>query len=456
MTWRQPKTNPFVAHALSILGVVDWPIQTYVQLVVPKNPKNRRLTNLISAFNLRGLSPGFGGRFDRTSSVTSIKTALQEGPNPEKREYPKRHRKPNFVPGRYDFSKKDRVTKAKNGRLFGDKGNLLPLRVAALTRVDFLGSAIFIPSIIFILLGLVLGGTSFPWSSYHTIVPLVLGFLGWALFDLHQASRFCKEPSVPPRLFLNRTSASGFIPTFLSSMLLQTVANFMPVYYQAVKGVGLLALLSASSSKAAWVCYQMVAAAGTGILLSSVLPAILSALHKSNVAKATGAYSFVRSFGYVRGVTIPSIVFNSQFDKNAYRIGDASVRVALANGVAYGFASGGFIPGLEPTIGAKVVSVYADALMTVWYLGAAWTAVGFFCVFVEKLVELRKELHTEYGLDAGTAHDGERKMMVAKEEEEGRPSGLASREGIASEDDPVTDVASAAVLGENIVPVGMA
>ena len=45
---------------------------------------------------------------------------------------------------------------------------------------------------------------------------------------------------MPPRLFKNRTSAAGFGLAVISSMLLQTVAYFMPVYFQAVLGTSLL------------------------------------------------------------------------------------------------------------------------------------------------------------------------------------------------------------------------
>ncbi|MCJ1352519.1 MAG: hypothetical protein MMC33_002503 [Icmadophila ericetorum] len=380
----------------------------------------------------------------------------------------------------------------------------------ALARVDFLGNAIFIPSILAILLGLILGGTQFPWGSFHIILPLVLGFLGWALFHIHQASPICKEPSVPPRLFMNRTSATGFILTFLSSMLLQTVAYFMPVYFQAVRGtsplrsgvdflpyacaiipfsivagvliskvgfyrplhlagfalnaigVGLLSILNENSSKAAWACFQIIAAAGIGILLSSILPAILAALPESDVATAAGTYSFVRSFGYVWGVTIPSIVFNGQFDKYSYRIGDATVRAALANGAAYGFASGGFIPELALETRIEVVGVYVTALQTVWQVAVAFSCLGFFCVFVEKHVELRRELHTEYGLEEGgrrsAAVQGQKITDSGVAEEEGRSGSEGSEETTLKGGGRGVNiqVAGGAALNEKVVPIGTA
>ncbi|MCJ1310154.1 hypothetical protein MMC25_003815 [Agyrium rufum] len=372
---------------------------------------------------------------------------------------------------------------------------------AALTRVDFLGNAIFIPTIISILLGLVLGGTNFSWGvlPYHRTARAGLPWLGPFPRSSGVALLQGAQRSTPPiseshfgggihldLLVVDAvkgtsplTSGADFLPyacaiipfSIAAGVLISKVGFYRPLHLAGFAlnaiGVGPLALLGASSSKAAWVCYQMIAAAGTGILLSSVLPAILAALPESDVATAAGAYSFVRSFGYVWGVTIPSIVFNSQFDKNAYRIGDTATRAALANGAAYGFASEGFIPGLEPSTRAEVVGVYADALKTVWYVGAAFAAFGFFCVFVEKHVELRKELHTEYGLDesrgrgdsdSGGLTDsstvvsadgkGEVKMMAAREEEEGR----------FLNDGPLlgAGLANAAVLGEKVVPVGMA
>lgn len=317
----------------------------------------------------------------------------------------------------------------------------------ALARVDFLGNAIFIPSIIAILLSLVLGGVEFPWGSYHVILPLVLGFLGWGLFHIHQSSFICKEQSMPPRLFTNRTSAAGFGLTFLFSILLQMVAYFMPVYFQGVLGTtplgagvnflpytaaivpfsilagviisqtglyrplhfsgfafhaigaGLLTLLDEHSSKAAWAGFQIITALGLGLVMPSVLPAILAALPESDVAVATGAFSFIRSFGFTWGVTIPSIVFNGQVDRFIDRVKDGNVRADLANGGAYGFASGGSVWKLSTNTRNEVVSVYVDSLRTVWQVAIAFSLLGMFCVFVEKHIELRKELDTEYGLN---------------------------------------------------------
>lgn len=317
----------------------------------------------------------------------------------------------------------------------------------ALGRVDYLGNAIFITSLCAILIGLILGGTSFPWSSWRIIVPLVLGFLGWGCFHLHQASSICKEPSMPPRLFANRTSFVGFLLAFDSALLLQWVVYFLPLYFQSVLGAsplesgvdilplnvflalfaigagillskfgryrpihwtgfafaaigcGLFSILGSGSSKAAWVCFQLITAIGLGFVMTTVLPSIQASLPESDVATATGTFAFLRSFGFIWGITIPSIIFNARFNALEVQINDETVRSVLANGGAYGYASGAFIKSLPHETRAQVLAVYTNALKGVWEAAIAFPFLGFLAVFIAKDVKLRTELETEFGID---------------------------------------------------------
>ncbi|ETS82779.1 hypothetical protein PFICI_04655 [Pestalotiopsis fici W106-1] len=52
----------------------------------------------------------------------------------------------------------------------------------SLKRVDFGGNVLLIASVVSVLLALTWGGVEFPWSSWRTILPLVLGVLGIAAF----------------------------------------------------------------------------------------------------------------------------------------------------------------------------------------------------------------------------------------------------------------------------------
>jgi len=89
-----------------------------------------------------------------------------------------------------------------------------------LGRIDLRGNAIFIAATTSILIALTNGGTEYAWSSWRIILPLALGIVGLGLFYVYEVSQFCVEPTLPPRLFANRTSATAFALTFIHTLLL--------------------------------------------------------------------------------------------------------------------------------------------------------------------------------------------------------------------------------------------
>ncbi|KAJ8121363.1 hypothetical protein O1611_g10124 [Lasiodiplodia mahajangana] len=315
-------------------------------------------------------------------------------------------------------------------------------------RLDYIGSLIFIPSLISLLLGLIMGGTQFPWSSFRVILPLVLGVVGWALFHFHQ-HYFASHPSVPSRLFSNRTSVTAFLLTFTSSIILQMTSYFLPLYFQAVLATttlesgtyflpfalgslvfavvagslltkfgayrplhavafalsaiafGLFTLLNSSTAKVAWVFFQLIASAGCGMILSVLLPAIMAGLPESDVASASGTFSFIKNFGYIWGVTISAIIFNAAFDHNLPLVSDEALRGQLSGGEAYAFASQVHAQKaiLDPRVLAEVTAVYAESLRTIWWVGLGISLASMLAVSLEKNLELRTELETEYGIE---------------------------------------------------------
>jgi hypothetical protein len=321
-----------------------------------------------------------------------------------------------------------------------------PTWAHALARVDFLGAIIFIPSIISLFYALTTGGIQYPWSSWRILTPLILGLCGWALFHVHQATpSICPNPSTPPHIFTNRTSATGFALIFLSSVLLYTIAYFLPLYFQAVKlvspvlsgvyylpfalaimpfagfggwalsqwgkyvplhyagfalltiGTGLFSTLDASSSRAAWIGLQVLPSAGIALIFTATLPSTLAQLKEEDVAAATATYSFVRSFGFVWGMTMAAIIFNWKVDQQAHLITDTGLQERLRSGAAYSFASSlGSLENAESL--AQCIDVYTRALRVVWLAAMGVALLGFLCVGVERSVELKKSHDTKYGL----------------------------------------------------------
>lgn len=329
-----------------------------------------------------------------------------------------------------------------------------------LRRIDLRGNAIFVAATTSILIALTNAGTEFAWSSWRIILPLILGFVGLALFYIYECSRFCIELTLPPRLFANRTSATAFALTFVHTLLLYWEIYFMPIYFQAVLGstparsgvqllptviclmafgaigggimqktgryrpfhhagfalmtigFGVFTLLTEKSSMAVWVTVQMVFAAGTGLSIGTLLAAAQAELPEADAATATGTWAVIRSFGTIWGITISAVVFNNRFARFATRISDTAIRELLSEGQAYEHATGSFVNSFrdQPVLRSQIVSVYSDSLKVVWQVAIGIAGLGFLLVFLEKEVMLRTELETEFGLkkrERTTANDAE-------------------------------------------------
>lgn len=328
------------------------------------------------------------------------------------------------------------------------KSDDTPNYMTRLKRIDWLGNVVFVLSMVSNLIALSWSGSQYPWSSFRVIVPLVMGLVGFGLFVFYEASQYCVNPTMPLHLFSNRTSGTAFGLTFLHSLSAISVMYFLPVYFQSVLGVtpsragvellptilflipaamaaggllskfgryrpiqhvgfalmvigfGLLTLLKAEATTAQWVGYQLPSAAGTGLALPVLLPAVQASLTEEDTALSTGTWAFIRSFGLIWGATIPTAAFNNRFNTLLYRITDPVIAKELANGKAYERATKSFMDTItDPVTRAQVVSVYVDSIKTVWYVSMAFAALAFLLVIVEKEVPLRKELDTNFSME---------------------------------------------------------
>jgi MFS family permease len=332
-----------------------------------------------------------------------------------------------------------------------------PDYLARLKRIDWVGTILFVLSMVSILIGLSWAGTKYPWSSFRIIVPLVLGFIGGAIFIIYQG--FCENPTMPLHLFSNRTSGTAFVLTFLHTLSAIPIMYFLPVYFQAVLnsspsragiqllptiffiipggiiagvslskfgryrpiqhigyalmvvGFGLLTLLKEDSSTAQWVGYQAVSAIGSGLVLPVLLSAVQAPLREEDTAASTATWSFIRSFGLIWGATIPTAAFNNRVNGLLGWITDPLVAQQLANGKAYEHATKAFMDTItNPVTHSQAVSVYVHSIKTVWYVSTAFAALGFLLVILQKEIPLRKELDTKFAI--------EDKVMVTKNDVE--------------------------------------
>jgi EmrB/QacA subfamily drug resistance transporter len=334
------------------------------------------------------------------------------------------------------------------------------ISMSSLRQVDFAGNIILVTAITPILLALTWGGGQEPWSSWRTILPLVLGLLGLLLFLAFQTQ--VSEPTTPLRLFANRTSLAGFWCAFTHNMLVFYILFVLPIYFQAVLGasafrsgvdilptaavcmpftivsggimtklgryrpllmvgfalfpiaMGLFSMLDKNSSTGYWAGVQIIGALAIGIITPVTLPTILTPLPEADVAVATATWAFMRGFGTVWGAAIPLAVFNTRANSlvTARLGGNERAHTLLTNGGAYTLAAGGSVYsalGLDsnPALEGIVKGIYVDSLKLCWQVGLAFALFGFVLTFLAKELSMRTELDTEFGLTKDESEKGE-------------------------------------------------
>jgi hypothetical protein len=189
----------------------------------------------------------------------------------------------------------------------------------------------------------------------------------------------------------------------ISGTLLSKLGYYQPLqlfgFALLSLGTGLGILLKPDTTTVVWVVFLAITATGLSFVMTTILPAILAPLAESDVATATGVFSFLRSFGFMWGATFSVVVFNSAFDQFAPNIRDKTVQATLARGQAFETISSPYIDNLPKEVRAEVIGVFDDALNVVWEVALALAVCGMLLVFVEKHVPLRTQLDTKYGLE---------------------------------------------------------
>lgn len=324
-------------------------------------------------------------------------------------------------------------------------------------QIDWIGNFVLIGAMIAILIALSWADTVYAWSDWHILVPFLVGFAGLFAFHAFEATRFCRVPTIPGRLFRNRTSAVTLLNTFLSSMLTYWRSYFLPVYFQGVLlvspqrsgvlllpsvliaapaailsgfalshfgrykpihllgyalmtlGTGLYIDYDAHSSLAKVVLYQMVAGFGGGILLTTFLPAVQGANPAKDLVPASATWAYLRALGSIWGIAIPSAIFNSRVSYYVQaRVSDPSVRGALGGGGAYAHVSAAYIRALPDGVREEVVGAYTSAMKNVWEVCVVFCAVAVLLTLLEEEIPMRT-----------AAVEGDSVLKEKKEEEAG-------------------------------------
>lgn len=311
-----------------------------------------------------------------------------------------------------------------------------------LRRLDWIGMLLFTIGSTTFALPLSWAGAMYPWSSWKTILPLIIGAVFLLVFAIYESKP--ADPVFPYRIFNNRTAVVTLIGAAAHGAVLYSILLYTPLFFQAVMletpfksavsvlpssacivafsifgvisvevlrqyrwgviangllmtlGVGLWALWRNTSSRALLYGLQVIAAIGVGTLFTLLnIPMTASVQQADDMGVAAGILVSFRLFGALIGLAICSSVFNNVFEQRIASIGTLPPSIELLKDVREAIS---FIPtlrviDLQPRILEHVIEAYRVSMMAVFLTLAGIGAVGFFAsLFTRELTIEREDL----------------------------------------------------------------
>lgn len=98
--------------------------------------------------------------------------------------------------------------------------------------LDWVGMFLFSAATVSVSLPLSWADSLYPWASWRTIFPLILGVLIFGVFGWYE--RRPTQPMIPYRLVSNRTAAMSLIAATLHGAILYAILLYLPLFFQAV------------------------------------------------------------------------------------------------------------------------------------------------------------------------------------------------------------------------------
>ncbi|KAL7627927.1 hypothetical protein AAE478_002122 [Parahypoxylon ruwenzoriense] len=310
-------------------------------------------------------------------------------------------------------------------------------------RLDWGGMSLFSIGCTVFVLPLSWAGALFPWNSWQTILPLLLGAAVLAVFAFYESMP--EAPVVPHKLFRSRTLTATLCGAFLHGVTLYAVLQYLPLFYQAVLldsrigsavtllptsitsvvsaiasviaigkgalgyrwriclswvlvtlGTGLLILLDPTSSPNASRGIPVIWGVGIGALLRLLhLPIQASVPNVDDTGHAIALQLTFRCLGGLVGLAVGSTIFSSVFGSAmaTAAAGMESLPDALAPLLGGNAAHDAiaFIPvlrtlDLPAEVVAPVVQAYLTSMRAIFYAMLGFSALGFVTsLFTEEL-----------------------------------------------------------------------
>ncbi|KAI9741736.1 MAG: hypothetical protein M1834_000122 [Cirrosporium novae-zelandiae] len=295
-------------------------------------------------------------------------------------------------------------------------------------KVDWLGTFLFIASLTSFLIPMTWGGIQYPWSSWRTLVPLLIGaagLIGFVLYSIFVRARRGLQPLIRGSIFKQRMHLACYFATILHGTIIWAALYYLPLYYQVTKafspiitgvalfpmtftlapasvvagilitrmgtfrnlirvgffltiiGTGIFCFLEKDSTTPQWVFITLVGPVGLGLLYPSLAIAIQAAATPEDLPAAASMFSFFRALGQTLGVAIGGAVFQNQMQHNLANSPDT---LLSTNAATYSQDASSLVEVVKvmeaSTTKTLIIEAYVDALRVLWGVMCAFAAIG--------------------------------------------------------------------------------
>ncbi|KAL4882436.1 major facilitator superfamily domain-containing protein [Aspergillus karnatakaensis] len=312
-----------------------------------------------------------------------------------------------------------------------------------LLQIDYTGTVLFVGSISSFLIPLSWGGVLYPWTSWRTLVPLLIGVSGMALFTAYSVK--ASNPMIPHSIFGNRSASIAFLTSSLQGLILWGALYYLPLYYQAVRefgpiltgvalfpqtftvapsaifcgivvtltgryrwglwlgwalsilGLGLLCLLTPHTSTAGWIFLNIPSGLGMGFITAAIVCTVQTSATDRNLTVAVAMVVFFRAFGQAVGIAVGGVIFQNRMmvELSKYPEWEDQARELSKDAAALVMVIRNMVGGEAKE---HLKGAYTDSLRVIWAFMAGVAGVGLgLSVFVKKY-DVNRVLKTEQGI----------------------------------------------------------
>ncbi|KAF8866717.1 putative MFS toxin efflux pump [Acephala macrosclerotiorum] len=292
-------------------------------------------------------------------------------------------------------------------------------------KLDLIGAALIIPTVVMLLLALQWGGSTYPWNSAK-IIGLFCGFGGMLIIFVYSQLRLGDKATLPPRLFKNRNVVLALVFAMFFGSAFFALIFYLAIYFQSIKGssatragiqllpllistvissiitgglitaigyyvpimlfcmvlfsigAGLITTFGLDTTFGQWFGYQVLAGAGIGVGFQGGIITVQTVLPLSDVPVATACVSFFQTLGGALFISVAQTLF-----QNGLLSGIKNYSPSL-NGQAFLHSGATEIRRLLAEMHQEdqlqgVLHAYVDGLRHTFWITAACAIAAFFC-----------------------------------------------------------------------------